>query len=62
VRVLRAQWPTGLPDDDLALTASRHWRLLQALHGLHTAEVGGSSPLAPTRSLAGSIVYLIRYT
>jgi hypothetical protein len=33
VRVLRAQWPTGLPDDDLALTASRHWRLLQALHG-----------------------------
>lgn len=33
MRVLRAQWPTGLPDDDLALTASRHWRLLQALHG-----------------------------
>ena len=33
VRVLRAQWPTGLPAADLALTASRHWRLLQALHG-----------------------------
>jgi hypothetical protein len=33
VRVLRGQWPDGLPDDDLALIASRHWRLLQALHG-----------------------------
>jgi hypothetical protein len=33
VRVLRARWPVGLPDDDLVLPASRHWRLLQALHG-----------------------------
>jgi hypothetical protein len=33
VRVIRGQWPAGLPDDELALTASRHWRLLQALHG-----------------------------
>jgi len=33
VRFLRGQWPDGLPDDELALTASRHWRLLQALHG-----------------------------
>lgn len=33
VRVLCARWPAGLPDDELALTASRHWRLLQALHG-----------------------------
>ncbi|HUC15624.1 MAG TPA: hypothetical protein VMS00_14335 [Acidimicrobiales bacterium] len=33
VRVLRGHWPDGLPDDELALTASRHWRLLQALHG-----------------------------
>lgn len=32
VRVLRADWPEGLPDDDLGLPASRHWRLLQALH------------------------------
>lgn len=32
VRVLLARWPGGLPDDDLALPASRHWRLLQALH------------------------------
>jgi hypothetical protein len=33
VRVVRGRWPSGLPDDELALTASRHWRLLQALHG-----------------------------
>ncbi|MGH9057597.1 MAG: hypothetical protein ACRDYY_17320 [Acidimicrobiales bacterium] len=34
VRVLRGRWPTGLPDDeDLALPASAHWRLLQAVHG-----------------------------
>lgn len=32
VRVLLARWPGGLPDDELALPASRHWRLLQALH------------------------------
>lgn len=33
VRVLLGAWPDGLPDDDLVLPASRHWRLLQALHG-----------------------------
>lgn len=33
VRVLRGLWPPGLPDDELALTAGHHWRLLQALHG-----------------------------
>jgi hypothetical protein len=33
VRVMRAQWPPGLPDGDLVLPASRHWRLLQALYG-----------------------------
>lgn len=32
VRVVLGDWPPGLPDDDLALPASRHWRLLQALH------------------------------
>jgi len=32
VRVLFGHWPAELPDDELALTASRHWRLLQALH------------------------------
>jgi hypothetical protein len=31
VRVLLAPWPEGLPDDDVALPAIRHWRLLQAL-------------------------------
>jgi hypothetical protein len=33
VRVLRGRWPAGLPDDELVMPSSRHWRLLQALHG-----------------------------
>ena len=33
VRVIRARWPEVLPDDELVLPASRHWRLLQALQG-----------------------------
>lgn len=33
VRVLRGRWPERLPDDELVLPASAHWRLLQALHG-----------------------------
>jgi len=32
IRVLGGAWPDGLPDDDLGLTASRHWRLLQRIH------------------------------
>ena len=33
VRVMGGWWPDGLPDDDdLALPASRHWRLLQRVH------------------------------
>jgi hypothetical protein len=32
-RVVGGDWPAVLPDDELALQASRHWRLLQALHG-----------------------------
>ena len=32
LRVVRGDWPDELPDDDLVLPASRHWRLLQAVH------------------------------
>ena len=33
VRVVGGDWPAGLPDDDdIVLTASRHWRLLQRVH------------------------------
>jgi hypothetical protein len=33
VRVVGGDWPAELPDDDdLALPASRHWRLLQRVH------------------------------
>ena len=31
-RVVLGSWPDGLPDDDVALTALRHWRLLQRIH------------------------------
>ena len=32
VRVIGGDWPDGLPDDELALPATRHWRLLQRVH------------------------------
>ena len=32
VRVLGGDWPAQLPDEEPALTASRHWRLLQRVH------------------------------
>lgn len=33
VRILRGDMPRDLPDEDLLLPMSRHWRLLQALYG-----------------------------
>lgn len=33
IRVLRGDAPPDLPDDDLLLPTSRHWRLLPALQG-----------------------------
>lgn len=52
VRVFRARWPDGLPDDELALPASRHWRLLQALHGGRGGQLSrlfeGASPAVVT--------------
>jgi len=56
VRVLGGNWPDGLPDDDLALPASRHWRLLQRVH----APAGGqlSQLLA---ALRGGDLGVVRY-
>jgi hypothetical protein len=39
VRVLGGGWPDDLPDDDLALPASRHWRLLQRVHNPSTGQL-----------------------
>lgn len=39
VRVLGGSWPAELPDDDLALPASRHWRLLQRIHAPGTGQL-----------------------
>lgn len=33
VRLASGAWPAELPDDEAVLPTSRHWRLLQALHG-----------------------------
>jgi hypothetical protein len=33
VQVAGGDWPAELVDDDLGLPATRHWRILQALHG-----------------------------
>ena len=47
-RVVGGDWPGGLPDDELALTASRHWRLLQALHGGRGGQLSQLlAPLSP---------------
>ncbi len=40
MRVLGGSWPEDLPDDDdQALTASRHWRLLQRIHAPGTGQL-----------------------
>ncbi|MBI2705045.1 MAG: hypothetical protein HYX32_07115 [Actinobacteria bacterium] len=39
VRVMAGAWPTELPDDDVALTASRWWRLLQRIHDPGTGQL-----------------------
>jgi hypothetical protein len=39
VRVLGGDWPTALPDDELALTTSRHWRLLQRVHSRSSGQL-----------------------
>lgn len=46
VRSVLGEWPDAVADDeDLLLPLSRHWRLLQALHGSGTGQL--SSLLAP---------------
>lgn len=56
VRVLGGAWPDMLPDDDLALPASRHWRLLQRVHNPSGGQL--SQLLA---ELPGSDLAVVRY-
>jgi len=49
-RVVGGDWPDDLPDDDLGLPATRHWRLLQALHG---GRGGRLTPILDPLSTAG---------
>jgi len=47
-RVVGGNWPAEMPDDELGLPASRHWRLLQALHGGRGGQLTQIlSPLSP---------------
>ena len=49
VDVVLGDWPAGLPDDDLLLTASRHFRLLQRIHNPGTGQLTGIlDRLSPT--------------
>jgi hypothetical protein len=56
VRVLGGGWPDELPDDELVLPASRHWRLLQRVHGPATGQL--SRPLA---NLPGGDLGVVRW-
>lgn len=53
VGVLGGQWPAGLPDgDDVALPASRHWRLLQRIHAPGTGQLSRLLSVLPREDLA----------
>jgi hypothetical protein len=39
VRVLAGSWPEALPEDELGLPTSRHWRLLQRVHAPGTGQL-----------------------
>ena len=56
VRVLGGNWPDGLPDDDLGLPASRHWRLLQRVHA-----PGGGQLSQLLAGLPGGDLDVVRY-
>lgn len=57
VRVLGGNWPPGLPDDqDLALPASRHWRLLQRVHNPAGGQLSGL-----LGSLPGTDLTVVRF-
>ena len=53
VRVVGGDWPAALPDDELALTASRHWRLLQALHHPRRGQLSRILAAAPGADRGG---------
>jgi hypothetical protein len=52
VGVLAGIWPSGLPDDDLALPASRHWRLLQRVHAPGTGQLSRLLEALPSGDLS----------
>lgn len=56
VAVLGGAWPAGLPDEDLALPASRHWRLLQRVHAPGAGQLSGLLAALP-----GGDLTVVRY-
>jgi len=56
VHVVLGDWPAGLPDDDLALPAARHFRLLQRIH-----QPGGGQLTATLKRLSPTGRQAMRY-
>lgn len=52
MRVLGGDWPTDLPDDELGLPATRHWRLLQRVHAPSGGQLSQRLASLPERDLA----------
>ncbi len=51
VRVLAGNWPADLPDDEIALPAARHWRLLQRVHAPGTGQLSQLLATLPAEDL-----------
>jgi hypothetical protein len=52
LRVLGGDWPQDLPDDELGLPSSRHWRLLQRVHAPSGGQLSQRLAALPERDLA----------
>jgi hypothetical protein len=52
VRVLGGDWPDALADDEVALPAARHWRLLQRVHAPGPGQLSRLLAALPGEDLA----------
>lgn len=52
VAVLSGAWPAELTDDDVALPASRHWRLLQRVHAPGDGQISQLLARLPAQDLS----------
>ena len=52
VRVIGGDWPAELPDDELGLPMTRHWRLLQRVYARAGGQLSHLLAAVPTSDLA----------